>query len=153
MKNNRIQGFTLIELMVAVVIIGILTSIAVPNYQNSVRKSRREDAKGALVSFANAMERHYTEANTYCDAAESDQTDRSCGTASKDQGSPAIFPKQIPLDSNTKYYDLTISSVGDREYTLMATPRSDGGQNEDECGTLTVTHVGKKGAAKEDGCW
>ena len=59
------KGFTLVELMIAVAIVGILASIAYPSYQDSVRKSRRADAKGALLGFANAMERHFTENNSY----------------------------------------------------------------------------------------
>ena len=62
------KGFTLIELMIAVAIVGILAGIAYPSYQDSVRKSRRADAKGALLGFANAMERYFTENNSYLGA-------------------------------------------------------------------------------------
>ena len=55
------KGFTLIELMIAVAIVGILAGIAYPSYQDSVRKSRRADAQGALLGFANAMERYFTQ--------------------------------------------------------------------------------------------
>jgi prepilin-type N-terminal cleavage/methylation domain-containing protein len=65
MKNISKNGFTLIELMIVVAIIGILASIAYPSYQESILKSRRADAKGALLGFANAMERHFTETNSY----------------------------------------------------------------------------------------
>ena len=51
------KGFSLIELMIAVAIVGILAGIAYPSYQESVRDSRRADAKGALLGFANSMER------------------------------------------------------------------------------------------------
>ncbi|MFI3186333.1 MAG: prepilin-type N-terminal cleavage/methylation domain-containing protein, partial [Methylococcaceae bacterium] len=59
MKQSQ-AGFTLIELMVTVAIVGILAAIAYPSYQDSVRKSRRADASGALLGLANAMERHFT---------------------------------------------------------------------------------------------
>ncbi|MBT5967504.1 MAG: prepilin-type N-terminal cleavage/methylation domain-containing protein, partial [Gammaproteobacteria bacterium] len=57
MKAREIKGFTIIELMITVAIIGILASIAYPSYQESVYKSRRADGKGALLGLANAMER------------------------------------------------------------------------------------------------
>jgi prepilin-type N-terminal cleavage/methylation domain-containing protein len=59
-RNKVLQkGFTLIELMIAVVVIAILAAIAYPSYQDSVRKSRRADAKSALMEHAQFMERTY----------------------------------------------------------------------------------------------
>lgn len=71
--NKTQQGVTLIELMVTVAIIGILAGVAIPGYQESVRKSRRADVKGVLLGLTNAMERRFTEANTFCDAAAGDR--------------------------------------------------------------------------------
>jgi type IV pilus assembly protein PilE len=145
MKQKH-HGFTLTELMIAVAIVGILASIAVPNYQNSIRKSRRADAQGALVSFANAMERHYTEVNSYCDAGGVGGVN-TCNTASadtniNDTGSPSIYPTQSPVDGKDKYYDLTINAVSVNSYTLWATPIN--AQANDECGTLTLAHTGAR---------
>ena len=66
MKHTQ-PGFTLIELMITVAIVGILASIAYPSYQDSVMKSRRADVKGVLLGLTNAMERRFTETNSYCD--------------------------------------------------------------------------------------
>ena len=65
MMLKRQRGFTLIELMVTVAIIAILAAIAYPSYMDSVRKSRRTDAKNALTQAMANMERFYTENNTY----------------------------------------------------------------------------------------
>jgi type IV pilus assembly protein PilE len=116
-------GFTLIELMIAVAIAGVLAAIAIPSYQDSVKKSRRVDAQSALLAFANAMERVYTESNSYCDAGGAGGAD-SCGdSAINDSGSPntAVFPSKSPVDGGTKYYNLTLTATSST-YTLRATP-------------------------------
>jgi type IV pilus assembly protein PilE len=121
---NQATGFTLIELMIVVAIIGILATIAYPSYQNSVKKSRRADAKSALMGFVNAMERHYTETNSYCDAAAAGETAvTNCGDGTPDKGKPAVFATESPIDGTDKYYDLTIHAVGPTTYTLRATPK------------------------------
>jgi len=81
MKQLQQNGFTLIELMIALAIVGILAAIAYPSYQDSVMKSLRTDATGALLGLANAMERHFTETNSYLGA----------GTDAGNTGIPTIF--------------------------------------------------------------
>jgi len=122
------KAFTLIELMVVVAIIGIMASIAYPNYQDSVIRSRRADAKGALLNFANAMERHFTETNSYCDAGGAGGTNTCFGgpaeTNINDSGSPIVFSTVSPIDGTTAYYNLTIvtGSISQTTYNLRATP-------------------------------
>lgn len=132
MKQQQQNGFTLIELMITVVIVGILAGIAYPSYQDSVMKSRRADAKGALLGLANAMERHFTETNSYLGA----------GTTSNNTGSPTIFSTTSPVGGGTAYYNLTINAVTASTYTLYATPT--GAQANDRCGTLSLTQTGVK---------
>jgi len=126
--------------MITVTIIGILGSIAYPSYMNSVYSSRRADAKGALLGFSNAMERHFTETNTYEDA----------GVSGADTGVPAIYAQQSPVDGGTAYYILTIHAATANAYTLRATPT--GTQSSDTCGNLEVKQTGAKTAASA-GCW
>lgn len=144
MKQTQL-GFTLIELMVTVAIIGILASIAYPSYQDSVMKSRRADAEGALLGLANAMERHFTETNSYLGA----------GTTAGNTGSPTIFSTTSPVDGGTPYYNLTISAAATSSYTLTAAPT--GAQANDTCGSLTLTQTGVKGVngtgATVANCW
>lgn len=132
-RQKKENGFTLIELMIVVAIIGILAGIAYPSYQDSVRKSRRSDATGALLGLANAMERHFTETNSYLGAA------GTSGTPA-DTGAPRIYSTQSPIDGGTKYYDLTINAATASTYTLQATPI--GGQASD--GILQVTQTGQR---------
>ena len=94
--NKDSKGFSLIELVVAVAIVGILASVAIPAYQSSVGKGRRSDAQGALLSFANAMERHSFTNSSYLGAAD----------AGADTGSPSIFATEAPLDGTRRYLDM-----------------------------------------------
>lgn len=108
----RNSGFTLIELMIVVAIIGILASIAYPSYLDYVERARRSDAQGALLGLANAMERHHTANNTYL------------GAGAPNTGAPSIFPDEVPRDGTVKYYDLTITAATATTYTLRATPKN-----------------------------
>ena len=145
MKQSQL-GFTLIELMVTVAIVGILASIAYPSYQSSVMKSRRADTEGVLLGLANAMERNFTTTNSYCDAGGTGGAS-SCGTATNDTGTPSIY--SIPTATAT-YYTITISAATASSYTLSAAPT--GAQANDSCGTLTLTQTGVK-SPTSSGCW
>lgn len=128
--NKNQQGFTLVELMIVIVIIGILTAIAYPSYQDSVRKARRNDAQAAMLELANFMERKFTENNKY-------------NTLS---ASATITASGITTD----YYTFTLPTFTTTTFTINGAPQ--GSQASDSCGTLTLTHTGDKGAAIT-GCW
>jgi len=68
-KQRRVAGFTLIELMVTLVVAAILISIAVPAYQTQVRKSRRTEARNAVMDLAAREERYYSVNNAYTNVA------------------------------------------------------------------------------------
>jgi type IV pilus assembly protein PilE len=138
-KISKTQGVTLIELMVTVAIVGILAAIAMPSYQESVRKSRRADVKGVLLGLTNAMERRFTEANSFCDAATGGTAVTGCGTATGDTGTPSVFT--IPTET-AGFYTVTISAVSSSTYTLSAVPT--GAQASDRCGTLWIDSTGSK---------
>jgi len=125
-------GFTLVELMIVVAIVGILAAIAYPSYQEQVRKSRRADCEGALTGLAGAMERYFTVNNSYVGAT---------------VGTGGIYADKCPIDGNTAYYNLSIpsSTLTANGYTLNAAPT--GAQTGDKCGTLTLTSTGQKGVS------
>jgi len=139
MTNRLSAGFTLIELMITVAIIGILTSIAYPSYQDSIMKSRRVDAQGKLMSFANAMERYYTQCNTYPAAA-----------------IPCVAIIS-PIDPNpTIYYQLSFTTnINGSTYELKALAQ--GVQTADLYDTLTLDQAGNrqciKGTVTTINCW
>jgi type IV pilus assembly protein PilE len=62
---NRATGFTLVELMVTIVIGTILLGIAIPSYQSQIRKSRRVEARNAVLDLASREERFFSTANAY----------------------------------------------------------------------------------------
>ncbi len=133
MMRTGQNAFTLIELMIAVAIVGILASIVYPSYQSYITKSKEAAAQAALVSFASAMSQYYMEdyvedqyhkeSMSYKCAATGGTTTGNCPTGKSDTGTPWIFSDRVPLDSDTKtYYDLTIDTATKTKFTLKATP-------------------------------
>jgi type IV pilus assembly protein PilE len=134
------RGFTLMELLIAVAIVGILAAIAYPSYQRSLQKTRRADCEGALVGLTGAMERHFTVNNSYTGAGP------VTGTTAADTGAPSIYPTTCPIDGGTTaYYNLTITAATDTTYTVQAAPT--GAQANDLCGNLTLTQANVKGVS------
>jgi len=142
MRNTK--GFTLIEVMIVVVIIAILAAIAFPSYQDSVRKSRRADAKSSLLETSQILERCYTEFNAY--------NNTNCSVVNVGP------PITVNLQSTDSYYTIVSNSgaetLTNNAYTLTATPNALGGQDQDtRCATFTLTHAGAKNSTPNTDCW
>lgn len=118
----KTQGFTLVELMIAVMVVGILAAIAVPSYQESLRKSRRADAQGALLNFSNAMERQFTANNNYCGLSQAG--DDSCGDGGEfDSGGEPFASVYGPTGQTGQYYQFIIFAADKTSFQLRAIPR------------------------------
>lgn len=126
---RRTAGFTLIELMIVVAIVGILAAIAYPSYQEHVRKSRRVDAKSAVLDLAARQERYFSVNNKYA-------------TTPVDLGfSQAAFPIDV-LSGNTAYYKLQATVPPTKPTTFLITATPQGVQTSDSCGSYQVNEVG-----------
>lgn len=120
------RGFTLLELMVAIVIIGILASIAFPAYQQYMRSAHRSEAIDALLSAAQLLERNFTETNSYVGVA-------------------------VPSTTTNGYYSIS-AAVTDTTYTLTA--KAIGSQADDSaCATFSINNQGEKQSTTNGVCW
>ena len=122
------RGFTLVELMIAVSIVGILVAVAVASYNSATMKSRRGAAQGCLTEGASYMERFYVTNMTYTGAT-------------------------LPACSSdvTQFYTVSLSVLTASTYTVRAVPIVTSTQASDTCGTMTITHIGARTPAT--GCW
>jgi len=140
-SQRKSSGFTLIELMIVVVVVSILTSIAIPSYQNSVRKSRRTEAKAAVLDLAGREERFFSANNVYTSII----ANLGYGT---DTGPMTALPV------GTGYYSVTVGVTGNpaSTYTITANPLTADQQLDTACAFFTVTNTGAQSATSPN-CW
>ncbi|MGX5174414.1 type IV pilin protein [Aliikangiella sp. IMCC44653] len=131
---QKMKGYTLIELMIVIAIIGVVASFAYPSYTNYVIRAKRSDAMAALMNAAQAMERFKT--NNFNYNVGDDIT--------------TVFADQVPVDGGEAYYTLSVdNNDAGTQYTLTATPT---GSLAGKDSPLTLTHTGQRGWGAKT-CW
>jgi type IV pilus assembly protein PilE len=139
----RIAGFTLVELMVTITIAAVLLSIAVPSYTAQIRKSRRTEARTAVLDLATREERYFSVNNSYS----SKNSDLGYGT-----DGAAITGLAVGGGYYTVTVTLVATATGQAGFQIVATAA--GAQAKDtQCQTFTLNQAGAQTSSPSATCW
>lgn len=128
----RRRGFSLIELMIALAIMGILVAVAMPSYQSYVRKGRRADAQQFMLNLAQLNQRYFLDNRSFTNTV----------------STLATTPTSV-----SSYYTITITVDAGPPATFSIAAAPTGGQASDSCGTLTITSANVKSSSSGSNCW
>ncbi len=134
MRRNKNSGFSLVELLIGIAVVGILSAVAANMYSQNVIESNRTEARSALQQAAATLEKCRSLYGAYSDQAPCNYQDFS---------------------SESGLYDITIGNLTDSTFTLTAAPGAGSRQvGDDECTSLTLTNTGVKGGTPDPNeCW
>lgn len=134
------KGFTLVELLMVVAIVGLLLAVALPSYQDSVLAGGRAEGQSLLMEVAADQERFYSINGSYSSNA-----------------APLADPPQSTRTSESGLYQVSVSSCsgGAISDCFVATATAQGSQTDDSCTSLTLDHTGQRGANGDtvENCW
>lgn len=134
------RGFTLIEILMALAIVGLIAAIALPSYRDSTLRAGRADGKAALMQVASDQERFYSNNFSYSTNAV-----------------PLAAVPAASLTSRDGNYVVTVAACGGGTIAtcFVATATPQGGQTADACGNLTINQLGVRAAAggTVEDCW
>ena len=125
-SNLKIQGMSLVELMIALAIMGIIAAIGIPTYSNQIMSTKRDEAKTTLVQLKLQQENYRLENISYATAAQ--------------LGDPSL-----------EYYTLTVTNISGTAFTLTATAKSGTRQASDT--GCTVLNIDQSMTRTPDACW
>lgn len=128
---NKQQGFSLMELMTVMAIIGIIAAFAYPSYNQTIVKTRRNTAKACLSEYVHFMERFYT-ANLRYDK--------------NDLGTAIVVPTMGCATEGklNDYYTFSVGNLAAKTFTATATPIASQLRDDKQCGALSIDHAGNR---------
>ena len=130
--RRRSAGFTLIELMIAVVIVAVLLAVAIPSYREHVRKSSRAEAQAYMMAVETRQQQFLVDTRAYA-------------------ATVAVVGVPVPTNVAAAYtLNMPAPTAVPPAYTLTLTPKTE--QSSERCGTLSINSAGTKTAAVS-GCW
>ena len=133
--RRKMQGITLVELMIVVVIVSILAAVSYPSYREYAVRAKRAEAKAALLQIATNQERAYLQNNSYTQ----DLTSLGFGTTPT-------------FTTETGSYSITVTAADAAGFTATATYQL-GGAEAAKCNVFTITGQGVKTSSPDANCW